>query len=40
MVHLAQPSLAAQGQACVFYAGSRVLGGGTIAAEAAAADAA
>jgi tRNA-specific 2-thiouridylase len=40
LVHLAQPSLAAPGQACVFYAGSRVLGGGTIAAEVAAADAA
>ncbi len=36
VVHLAQPSLAAPGQACVFYAGSRVLGGGTIEAEAAA----
>ncbi len=30
-VELAQPALAAPGQACVFYAGDRVLGGGFIA---------
>jgi len=30
VVTLAQPALAAPGQACVFYAGTRVLGGGTI----------
>jgi len=30
LVHLATPSLAAPGQACVFYDGERVLGGGFI----------
>jgi tRNA-specific 2-thiouridylase len=31
-VHLAEPALAAPGQACVFYQGERVLGGGFICA--------
>jgi tRNA-uridine 2-sulfurtransferase len=34
IVTLAEPALPAPGQACVFYAGSRVLGGGTIRAAA------
>jgi|BEDMetMinimDraft_2_1075160.scaffolds.fasta_scaffold03189_4 tRNA-specific 2-thiouridylase len=33
VVHLAAPALAAPGQACVFYAESRLLGGGTITRE-------